>query len=87
MFRRRTERENPTDTIIRYAKAIDEHLNEDTASAQQIEDYLKVDKVVAMLREAQETNQSCVKINILAGLAIGECLRYAAKYDVSVPKR
>jgi hypothetical protein len=85
MFRRRAPRENPADTIIRYAKAIDEHLNEATAPVQQITDYLELNGIVAQLREAIETNQSCVKINILAGLAIGECQRYAAKYNVTVP--
>lgn len=78
-------RENPSDTLIRYAMAIDDHFDPDTASDAQAIDLETLIDAVQSVKDAQTARLSCAAINVRVGLAMGLCESYMALYGVTPP--
>lgn len=77
--------ENPSDTLIRYAVAIDDHYDPDTASDAQAIDLQTLIDAVQSVKDAQRDQLSCTAINVRVGLAMGLCEAYMELYGVTPP--
>ncbi|QQG51093.1 MAG: hypothetical protein HZB75_01110 [Candidatus Saccharibacteria bacterium] len=77
--------ENPRDTLIRYAKAIDEHFDPDTASDTQATDLGVLIASMEDIKDAQARRLSSFTIKVKIGVAKGLCETYMELYGVTPP--
>ena len=77
--------ENPRDKLVRLARAIDEHFDEETATDAQRTDLTSLIAATQAAIEAQQAKRSCLTIGAKVEWAIGLCEAYIRTYHVSVP--
>lgn len=78
-------RENPSDTLIRYAMAIDDHYDPETASDAQAIDLQTLIDAVQSVKDAQQRQLSCTVTNVRVGIAMGLCEKYMELYGITPP--
>ena len=77
--------ENPRDKLVRLAKAIDDHFDEETATPAQRTDLANLIAATQAVGEAQNADRACLVIGAKAEWAIGLCEAYISTYNVPVP--
>jgi hypothetical protein len=77
--------ENPRDKLVRLARAIDDHFDEDTATEAQRTDLINLNTAMKAVGEAQAAKHPKAIIYAKVGWATGLCESYIRTYQVPVP--